>query len=491
MGSNDKNEFDELGRQITDIVDKAVNSHDYQKLNESINQAVSRALDRAIDNGSDALKDALRNTLGIGVGTDAYKRYRYTPPESFKKDKKPEEKKVVLYANTNGEQVKGAFMTIVGGVLAVGNGLALIGSGLLNSLTSGGIAGVGSIVLSALFLGGIGLFAAGSRLYGLAGRFKKYVKALGKKTFINVDALPKVSGKPLKVVRKDLKTMIDKGWFIEGHLDEKETILITSNETYQQYEDANAGYRQRQKEEAASASSKKTLTPQVQEILDKGNAFLDKIHKSNDAIPGEEISAKISHMEEIVSKIFERAEEHPEIVSDLKKLMNYYLPMTVKLLDAYEDMDRQPVQGENIQRSKREIEATLDTLNTAFENLFDSVFKETAWDVSSDITVLETLLAQEGLTEDEIHKRRRTETYAGTTTGQSQAVSGSAVQQSQTAAETVPQQGQTMTQSAKAGAGQVQTAGASQVQTAGGYAYAAQAQTQEQAEEEYKIELKL
>ena len=55
--------------------------------------------------------------------------------------------------------------------------------------------------------------------------------------------------------------------------------------------------------------------------------------------------------------------------------------MTVKLLDAYEEMDQQPVQGENIQASKKEIEDTLDTLNQAFEKLLDSVFQDTAWDV--------------------------------------------------------------------------------------------------------------
>ena len=56
--------------------------------------------------------------------------------------------------------------------------------------------------------------------------------------------------------------------------------------------------------------------------------------------------------------------------------------------------------GENIRASKAEIEATLDTLNVAFEKLLDSLFQDTAWDVSSDISVLNTMLAQEGLTED-------------------------------------------------------------------------------------------
>ena len=110
-------------------------------------------------------------------------------------------------------------------------------------------------------------------------------------------------------------------------------------------------------------------------------------------------------MELIVQKIFERAKAHPEIIPDLNRLMDYYLPMTVKLLDAYEDMDRQPIQGETIRASKKEIEDTLDTLNEAFAKLLDSVFQDTAWDVSSDISVLHTMLAQEGLTVNDFEKK--------------------------------------------------------------------------------------
>ena len=72
-------------------------------------------------------------------------------------------------------------------------------------------------------------------------------------------------------------------------------------------------------------------------------------------------------------------------------------------------MDAQPVQGETIRASNKEIEDTLDTLNLAFEKLLDSVFEDTAMDVSSDISVLNTLLAQEGLTEDTLSKLKKQE----------------------------------------------------------------------------------
>ena len=62
----------------------------------------------------------------------------------------------------------------------------------------------------------------------------------------------------------------------------------------------------------------------------------------------------------LVDRIFDRVEEHPESVDDIRKLMEYYLPTTIKLLEAYEDLDAQPVQGENIISSKKEIEKTID-----------------------------------------------------------------------------------------------------------------------------------
>ena len=131
--------------------------------------------------------------------------------------------------------------------------------------------------------------------------------------------------------------------------------------------------------------------------MEKGQDYIRKIRACNDAISGEEISGKISHMEMLIQKIFDRVGEDPDSLDDINRMMEYYLPTTVKLLEAYQSLDEQPVQGENIRNSKAEIEQTLDTLNEAFEKLLDSLFEDVAWDVSSDISVLQTMLAQEGL----------------------------------------------------------------------------------------------
>ena len=93
--------------------------------------------------------------------------------------------------------------------------------------------------------------------------------------------------------------------------------------------------------------------------------------------------------------------EHPEKSDQMRRFMEYYLPTTVKLVESYAEFDSAGVEGENIRTAKEEIEKTMDTINEAFEKLLDDLFQETAWDVSSDISVLKTMLAQEGLTKND------------------------------------------------------------------------------------------
>lgn len=391
-------DWEELGDTIADIVDRAVKSKDYQRLNQTITQAVNKA----VDSGSEAVRRAAEIHSVKRTDTKPNRNIYSSRIGSIPSYSQPTKNQnlPVLYRKTSGMMTAGILKTVGGGVLLLGSSPTLLILGLYNVLVDSRPFFTLSTVFPALFLaGGAYLLTNGIMSISRLNRFQKYVKVLGQKTHCELVQLARFVGKPEKFVRRELPGMIEEGLFLEGHLDEEGKNLITSNETYHHYQQAQQQMLQRRKEESAAKEAAKVHS-QVQDVLDRGNAFIHEIHSCNDRIPGEEISEKISRMELIVRKIFDRAESHPEIVPDLKKMMDYYLPMTVKLLSAYADMDAQPIQGDTIRNSKREIEATLDTLNSAFEKLLDSVFKDTAMDVSSDISVLQTLLAQEGLTDD-------------------------------------------------------------------------------------------
>jgi len=393
-------DWDELGRTIQQIVDKAVSSQDYQKLNQTIRQTVERTV----------------SASGYAVHRVVEERRRAAPKSPVREAKEVivESKNLpALYGSTSGKTAGGVVKIVFGSLGILGSFLAEL-LALLEMLIWG-TGGDGALTALAVLGGSVWLLVSGIRNLEFVSRFKKYRKALGKKTHCALEQLARTVKKTESFVRRELQKMTDKGLFLEGHLDKEGTTFISSHETYRYFEESRLKLEERQRLEAAEKARKEALaaklsqshTPQVREVLDRGDAFIAEIRRCNDAIPGQEISGKITRMEMIVEKIFDRAEAHPEIVPDLKKMMDYYLPMTVKLLNAYADMDAQPVQGETIRASKREIEETLDTLNLAFENLLDDLFAETAMDISSDISVLQTLLAQEGLMEDELSQMKK------------------------------------------------------------------------------------
>lgn len=365
--------WDELGRSIEDVVDRAVNSRDFDKLNQTIRQVV----ETAVDVGGEAVRRAAKSAQTVNQSVAVRK----------------------LYGSTSGIIVKGVMQVSFGGIFTFFFGMAMLGFLMFGELLSA------SAMVNAVCTGLSGwLLGSGVKNLKFSSRFKTYRRLLGSRTTCALDKLARGVGKTVEFVRQDLGRMFRRGLFLEGHLDREKTMLITSDETYREFEEARLQLEAVRKQQAAEAAA--APDPRVKEVLDKGGAFIDQLRRCNDDIPGEEVSAKISRMELIVRRIFDRAKEHPEVIPDLKKLMDYYLPMTVKLLNAYADMDAQPVQGGTIESSKREIEATLDTLNRAFEKLLDELFQDTALDVSTDISVLQTMLAQEGLTDDELSRLR-------------------------------------------------------------------------------------
>ena len=312
-----------------------------------------------------------------------------------------------LFVNTGWARAMGILFTTLGIALTLMFGITALTLGIVSIFVSSLASKMDTVLMIFLPATAISLIMAiwGNYMRKKIKRFRSYVKTLNGKPYGTIKDLAKSVRKPEKFVRKDLKKMIKKQMFLEGHLDKGETCLIASDEAYDQYLAAEKNAEQIQKE--AAEDPRKKLSEEAKKVIEEGDRYIEEIRRSNDAIPGVEVSNKMYHLENVIRRIFQRVEQHPELINDLHKFMDYYLPTTMKLLKAYEELDKQDVEGENIKTAKQEIENTLDTINTAFENLLDSFFKDTAWDISSDITVLETMLAQEGLTKGDFNIKEK------------------------------------------------------------------------------------
>lgn len=410
-------DWSNLGNEIKNLVQTAIDSQDFKRLNETIGKTINDAMEnvnQGLAHAGDKLNEAGEKLNHAGRHYE--KRYRSERPQNPWDSKRAVSKNVVagprLYKSTVGMTGAGMALSITGYLAAGGLGigaLAVFLVGMVTGMGPGQTIALG--ILLPLLIGSAFMAGAGTRILGRVKRFKTYMRGLKGREYCSIKELAQNIGKSESYVLKDVRDMLKRNMFLQGHLDRQLTCLMVTDEIYKQYQMTQAQVEAQQRkpekiEETPSGEDSNQLPEEVRRVIQEGNAYIQEIRRSNEAIPGEEISAKITRMELITRKIFNRVEQRPELVSDLHKFMGYYLPTTVKLLNAYQELDSQPVQGPNILSSKQEIEGTLDTINQAFENLLDSFFQDTAWDISSDISVLQTMLAQEGLTNSDFTQNK-------------------------------------------------------------------------------------
>ena len=396
-------DFSTLGQEIGEKIEQFVNSREMKDVQENIRRTVEGRMEdvrRSTKDMADYVNknmEAYQGSFAKGAHKESRER---TYPES-------QRRQLPVVRRPQG-RVIGILLTIFGTCGAIiGWPLALLGytATFVAGMMEEGI--VASSVLGVFAAACTFAAVAGGFLRRRAGRFRKYVKTMGQKDFYAIKGLAEAVHKSEKFVVKDLKKMIHKGWFKEGHLDAQETCFMLTEESYQLYLNAQKELERRKEEADRLAREQEMLEndpvrKQVKLTVEEGNEYIRRIRNINDDIPGEDISNKLYRLERVCKEIFDHIEDNPEKLPDIRKFMSYYMPTTLKLVQTYHEFSEQPVQGENITSAKKEIEEMLDNINQAFEKMFDKLFADDAMDISTDISVMSTMLAQEGLLEDGI-----------------------------------------------------------------------------------------
>lgn len=140
--------------------------------------------------------------------------------------------------------------------------------------------------------------------------------------------------------------------------------------------------------------------PEVQAIVDEGERAHGELERLYASIPDLAIKRKVREIIDVSDKIVADAVTDPSDVPQIKKFLDYYLPTTIKLLNAYDHMGAQGIEGENISGTMERIETMLDSSIAAFKKLLDNLFQDQAIDIETDIAVMNTLLRREGLSDE-------------------------------------------------------------------------------------------
>ena len=136
---------------------------------------------------------------------------------------------------------------------------------------------------------------------------------------------------------------------------------------------------------------------EVAALLQERDRALSELRRLNDAIDDPKISSQILRLEHAAGQILSQVSQEPDKLPQIRTFLQYYLPTTLKLLNAYDRMDEAGISGVNIDGTKGKIKEILERICLAFERQLDALYGAEALDISTDITVMEQMLAQEGL----------------------------------------------------------------------------------------------
>lgn len=350
-----------LEEKIKGLIKNSLNSEDFKGLSRDLESASKKFLSET------------KKAFGAKIGNDL----EHTGP--------------MVYVGTARKMLSLVF-GIVGSILFGLLAIIFFAFSFIKAFTIGFL--IAAIISFIIFISCIYLIKDSRDMAKRETRAKRYLEKVKGKGYVTIDSLSESTLLNKKFIVNDLRNMIKVGIFPEGHLDSTDMYFILNDKVYDEF--MQMAYDLYAKKEKAENQAE--MSAEVKEAIEEGRRFIRTIRDANIDIPGEEISRKLDSLEDISNRIYDHIESHPEKLPEIRKFSQYFLPTTLKLVEAYRKLDSQTIEGENIQTSKREIEASLDTINHAFENLLDSLFEDISMDISTDISVLETMLMQEGLT---------------------------------------------------------------------------------------------
>lgn len=396
----DENKWDgeDIARRLRSVISDTMESLELDKLNQTVKNTIGSALDEARGQ-MEQCRESMENA-----------RWRRQPGPGTEEvhAKKPLEIRVRWKG-----KVSGILLTVFGSIGMGIFGLTALALLALMTTSFGTAAGWWVLGICSAVTAGFGvMLMKGITQNGRVSRLKQYVAELKRRgrSYCEISDLSRSLAKRKQFVKKDLRRMLRLGMLPDARMDEKEEWLMLDAETYRQYELSQKALEQQKQEAIKQQESQRRNRlnqeeaglgeeSDVDKAIRQGEAYMASLDRLRDLLSGEPAAEKLVRLDRILESLFEALRKHPRQLPELEKFMEYYLPTTVKLVNTYYEFSLVEFPGENIREARKEIEQTLDTINKAFEKLLDRMYGDTAFDVMTDATVLQSMLAREGMTE--------------------------------------------------------------------------------------------
>lgn len=124
-------------------------------------------------------------------------------------------------------------------------------------------------------------------------------------------------------------------------------------------------------------------------------------------IEDEGIKKDLKEINESVTKIIATIEKNPEKEKKLKNFFSYYLPVTIKLIDRFDEIENQKISSKDSKKYYQTTCKTLTEINEVFKKFLNILYESDMTDANVEIKVLNSMLKADGFDDDEINVSRK------------------------------------------------------------------------------------
>lgn len=263
-----------------------------------------------------------------------------------------------------------------------------------------------SIILALLTAGGIALARICTGVYRRAKNFEWYRAIIGGRRECPITDIARATGRGPQKVLRDLQDLVRSGYFPLGFADAETGCFYADNDAYREsnpekakWEDASV---RRQPASQPQPAAQPAAQPESQPVQNGSlsDAQMREYRRLMEQVQDPALHEKAVRLYEHAEDIFAWVKLHPECTDDVRRFCNYYLPTANKLLATYNEIAPHKNDSRVAANIEAEVSRVLDTMTTAFRGLMDNLLQNTAVDMQAEISALETVLAQEGLTQN-------------------------------------------------------------------------------------------
>ena len=121
-------------------------------------------------------------------------------------------------------------------------------------------------------------------------------------------------------------------------------------------------------------------------------------------VENEYTKTNLKEISENINKILNVVEKNPDKEKRLKNFFDYYLPVLIKIIDKYDEIENQKLVSKEGKEFLDKANKMIDETNKAFKMILSSLYQKDIMDADAEMKVYEMMLKADGIVEDDLLK---------------------------------------------------------------------------------------